>query len=923
MKHFISTLLFCFVAVSAIYAQTETAQKLYKEAIADRSKLSQFLGQDFSAIDSTSMHDLGVMFYIDNDYRSAGACWEIALQKVKKYGKAYEKILNKLSVVYNKLDDVKKTEWLMGVIEEFNVEEMKKKCADYKCCTEHAQYYLYHGDEANAKANIIEALKLCESEEQRIEVEEAFARMLFDIQDYESCAQYYRSAYKRRMSVGGDMEGLGIDMYMAAQNYMLVSKYKVAEECAREAVEYFKTQQNDTARKYYLMSLNSLGDALYLQERYSDALETYSLEIKEYSVWMPNTEKHAAALDDMAKVEEKMKQYDNAEKHYRAALDIYKNVGQDNKYSETYSKLTVCLRKAGKDDKADQMEEESENRRKEVYQRLLDSELPSLEITRKYLGSLVYTNSLNTVASCYFGVGNYAESANYYGLYVQNLRDMLRERFVMMTENDRQRLWKEQQGHIDDFRYQIAALPDTANYSLQSFIPTMYDIELLSKGIMLNSSIEFEKVLNSMKDKSLVKLYEEVKENYRKIDELQSSASEENLQKTIALKRENALLEQKLMKGCREVRDYTEYLSYTWRDVQKRLGEGDIAVEFTTVQLTPLDKYTYLLALILKKTGEPVMEVISNRVLIKNMERREDLYDNPEFYQLFWGFMQKHLEGVNRVFFASDNMLSNIAIEYLKDGDRPFFETHEVYRLSSTKELCRSYDKVANNQLYIFGDIDYNAEVASDTRDAVSFGRLAHSREEVDGIAESVKGKYKTKIYDGKKATEAAFISMSEKCPSVLHISSHGAFNGDGKTSAEEAMSNSVLALAGANVPNLPSNNDGVISAADIANMNLRACDLAVLSACQTGIGGLGDDGVFGLQRGFKNAGVRSLLMSLKSVYDEATTKLMVAFYEGLAKGLTKREALVEAQKKLRAKAEFKEGRYWAPFILLDAFERE
>ena len=102
--------------------------------------------------------------------------------------------------------------------------------------------------------------------------------------------------------------------------------------------------------------------------------------------------------------------------------------------------------------------------------------------------------------------------------------------------------------------------------------------------------------------------------------------------------------------------------------------------------------------------------------------------------------------------------------------------------------------------------------------------------------------------------------------------------------------------------------------------MNLRQCDMAVLSACQTGLGAEGADGIFGLQRGFKNAGVHTLLMSLDFANDESTTKLMVAFYEGIANGLSKRAALLNAQKETR-EAGYSEGKYWAPFILLDALE--
>ena len=179
---------------------------------------------------------------------------------------------------------------------------------------------------------------------------------------------------------------------------------------------------------------------------------------------------------------------------------------------------------------------------------------------------------------------------------------------------------------------------------------------------------------------------------------------------------------------------------------------------------------------------------------------------------------------------------------------------------------------------------------------------------------------FKTTIYDGKKATEKQFRELSNKNPMILHISSHGEYDGEDNSFETDAMENSLLALSGANAGSDDILNDGIITAADIAQMSLRQCDMAVLSACNTGIGGKGTDGIFGLQRGFKNAGVHSLLMSLKPVYDESTAKLMIAFYQGLAQGKSKRQSLLDAQKHLKSIG-YTEGKYWAPFILLDGIK--
>lgn len=916
-------LLLMLASVCLLSAQTEKAKTMYEEVTSGKVTKEKFIKQDFADVDSTSMHDLAVMFYRAEDYAMAGSCWEVALGKVKKHGKAYEQIINCLSAIYTKDTYPEKTQWLMGVIEEHNKWELQKDCNDYKCKLERAQYYLMHGDEVKAKQHLGEAMELCQTEEERVEIDEAYAKSLFEMRDFESCAQYYYSASKRWKSIG-DTEKSVNALYWSAQNYMLSSKYDVAEGYAREAMEASKAQSTDEQKKLYLMCVASLGDALFCQQKYEEALTVYKIELDGYASWQPNSEKHADALEDVGKVEVRMKNFDDAKLHLQQAVDMYKALGKDDKYSNTYSELLVCLRKAGDNDTADAMEHEADKKRQAVWQRLLDSELSSIDVTKKYLSSMVYTNSLNTIAGCYFGLDQYKKAAEYYALYTHTMRDMLRERFLQLSYVDRKRIWKEQQDHIDEFRFDIATLPDSVNNLMPLFIPTLYDMELISKGIMLKSEIEFVNMLTGLKTKhkfELLDFYQLIKANQKQIDELQQSASDENLSTVLSLKQTNAKLERQLMQGCAAYSDYSQYLSYTWKDVQKKLSDEDVAIEFTTVPMSPLDKDNYLLALVLTSKGEPTMEVVSTKAILKDLESKEDLYDNPRYYQFIWGFMKKHLDGKKRVYFAPDNNLSNVAIEYLKDGEQSFFEKYEVYRLSSTKELCRSYQETLNKKsLCIFGDVDYETNLMATQKGGLAFGQLAHGKEEVSGIQQNMKKAFEVKVYDGKKATERQFRMLSDNSPLILHISSHGEYNVNAKTTEDEAMDYSILALSGANKGSSVIENDGIITATDVSQMNLRNCELAVLSACKTALGGQGADGIFGLQRGFKNAGVHSLLMSLKPVYDESTAKLMVAFYQGLASGKSKRQSLLDAQKAVKDQG-YKDGKYWAPFILLDGLD--
>ena len=111
---------------------------------------------------------------------------------------------------------------------------------------------------------------------------------------------------------------------------------------------------------------------------------------------------------------------------------------------------------------------------------------------------------------------------------------------------------------------------------------------------------------------------------------------------------------------------------------------------------------------------------------------------------------------------------------------------------------------------------------------------------------------------------------------------------------------------------------DGILTAKEIALMDLRGTDLITLSACQTGLGEVSGEGVFGLQRGFKKAGVSSILMSLWKVDDIATQILMTAFYENLLSGKSKAESLRIAQDEVRSTDSYEDPYYWAAFILLD-----
>ena len=176
--------------------------------------------------------------------------------------------------------------------------------------------------------------------------------------------------------------------------------------------------------------------------------------------------------------------------------------------------------------------------------------------------------------------------------------------------------------------------------------------------------------------------------------------------------------------------------------------------------------------------------------------------------------------------------------------------------------------------------------------------------------------------YSGIDGDESSFLNLSKQEIDILHLATHGMWiKMDIPIDGDKALSGSFLALSKANNHFENENNDGRITALEISNLDLSHIDLTILSACESGLGEYGfDDGILGLQRGLKIAGVNTILMSLDKVDDEATRILMVEFYRNLMNGLSKRQSLQEAQQYLRKveNGKYDDPKYWASFIMLD-----
>jgi len=279
--------------------------------------------------------------------------------------------------------------------------------------------------------------------------------------------------------------------------------------------------------------------------------------------------------------------------------------------------------------------------------------------------------------------------------------------------------------------------------------------------------------------------------------------------------------------------------------------------------------------------------------------------------------------------------------------------------LSSTYNLTnKKSEPKSNNTLFIGGVIyDYNPsntniKRSTDTQLTTlsnvngtrgmgeTWNYLPGTLSEVNSIENLFLESNKSYVtLSGKTATETSFKNLSTKSPNVLHIATHGFFfenpkinttnqtmSSTSKTiykASEDPLMRSGLVFAGANYAwqnagNPYEEDDGVLTALEISNLDLSNTDMVVLSACETGLGDIDDsEGVYGLQRAFKMAGVSIIVMSLWEVPDNETADFMQLFYNNWLEGQPVRDAFRDTQLTMSSKYKNNPEK-WAAFVLFE-----
>lgn len=486
-----------------------------------------------------------------------------------------------------------------------------------------------------------------------------------------------------------------------------------------------------------------------------------------------------------------------------------------------------------------------------------------------------------------------------------------------------------------------------------------YNNVLLNKGLMLKSSTAMRVAILSSNDPELLKLYDEWISIQKELSELYSTPVELRTKDAGSLEQKANELERTLVGKSQDFSDYRKGLQVTWQDVKKNLKPDEAAVEFIDFRnrIEGGGNETIYSALILKSgltypeminlfTEKQLRDIIGSGENVNKIYGTVDQHDT-RLYDLIWKPLEPYLSGTKNIYISPSGLLFRISFPALsKDQNTYLSDNYQTRICSSTAYLVSQKSATEPNQsALIFGGIRYS----NNDSESQVWNYLEGTRNEGDTINAILgKNKFRVEYLTEKNATETYFKQNAGKYD-MLHIATHGFFFDDPDrlkfeenkeieygdltfrgyrgtagvnnfVNSENPLMRSGLVFAGANevwsttVKN--DQDDGVLTAQEVTQIDLRRNSLVVLSACETGLGDIkGNEGVYGLQRSLKMAGVKNIIMSLWQIPDRETVEFMGKFYTSFVKNGNINQSFADAQREMRKKYD---PYYWAAFVLLE-----
>jgi CHAT domain-containing protein len=534
--------------------------------------------------------------------------------------------------------------------------------------------------------------------------------------------------------------------------------------------------------------------------------------------------------------------------------------------------------------------------------------------------------------------------------------------FPKLSESEKEAFYHSVNPNLKKFN-SFCLLRYTANPSI---VGELYNSQLMTKALLLNSASKWKQRIRTSGDTKLFALYTDWENNHGLLARWYKNSGDKR--KIDSLETITNAQEKELSARSELFASMADRKKVSWNDVKAKLKPNEVAIEMIRISKYGLTKivtdssdarlpryqqygltdtvyYAALLVTSMSTVPELVLfpngnDLEQKQIKFYSNSIKSESEDNVS-YRYFWKPIADKLNEIYKkkpigdiqIYFSPDGVFNQINVNTLYNPSTRKYVLDEmtVNLVTNTKDLLIPQSQESYNQLaYLFGYPNYNLgsedsigplpnkNNTRSTNYAAPLMALPATKNEVENIASLMTAHgWQPEILMGDEALEGK-IKDSFK-PHVLHIATHGYFQPDVGEKGNPLL-RSGLMLAGANLAITgqiqEESEDGVLTAYEAMNLNLDNTDLVVLSACETGLGDVSNgEGVYGLERAFKVAGARTIIMSLWKVSDEATAQLMSTFYDNWLKGQSKRQAFINAQ--LALKKTYKAPYYWGAFVMV------
>jgi len=747
------------------------------------------------------------------------------------------------------------------------------------------------------------------------------------------------SAYPKAIS---GLAGVYIDMgnYAAAEPLYIESREIDKKHFGTENLSYGNSVSN-LGLLYRFMEKDSLSEQLY-----KEALSVYEKSVgKEHS-------SYANCLNSLAGLYYLNSMYKDAEPLYKQALAINEKLfGKGHPtFSLSLHNMAVMYQVMGNHKKADSLYKQALQIRKKVYG----------------------TKNINYVETLAGQAGNY-----YAANKEQSWKAIIDEAVTSESSSDKIMLQHFSEAEKETYLVKNSNWQNTFLSMLYHFngsnTKPFYQYTSERRGSLLKSKQQLINLAYSSNDtlvKALLERWQNTNAMYATAIQLTEEKRKQGALNADSLMNASKQQEKKLISLMPQLASSINNSAIEPKKVAAKLKPNEAVLQWVSFKYKAPNRWTdsilYAAFVIRSKDSVPkflgVCEEAQLSSLLKTYHgasgrstiksaAKETANVDALLYDIIWKPLLPYLKGINTVYNLPAGLLHKVSFGAMKDSasKQELFDQYELHQLMSIDQLMQpSNNTKLSKTIALFGGADYNGITANEnvqeqsvqpdyrnasTEKNISFSYLPGTLAEANEvIAIAKQTDWKVNGFTGTQASEASLKQLSGgNKATILHIATHGFYfpppknvedNGNRNSQQKDfPLLRSGIVLTGANNywgkdTLLANGEDGIVTAQEISSLNLTATDLVVLSACQTALGDINSsEGVYGLQRAFKIAGAKKLLLSLWEVPDAETAELMQLFYQAVFNGETYYKALRNAQ--LTLKAKYSNPTKWAGFVLI------